>query len=59
MQILNSKGDKVDIDDAVVDRFGSGLNGQLAQPGDAGYDEARTIWNAMIDRRPALIAWAR
>jgi FAD/FMN-containing dehydrogenase len=31
------------------------LRGELITPGDAGYDDARTIWNAAHDRRPALI----
>ena len=35
------------------------LDGSLQRPGDPEYDDARTIWNAMIDRRPALIARCR
>jgi len=40
----------------IVDAFAQQLRGQLLREGDKGYDEARQIWNAMIDRRPALIA---
>jgi FAD/FMN-containing dehydrogenase len=34
----------------------SNLRGTVALAGEDGYDAARTIWNAMIDRRPALVA---
>ena len=33
-----------------------GFSGTLDAPGTAGYDEARSIWNGQIDRRPRLVA---
>jgi FAD/FMN-containing dehydrogenase len=36
-----------------------GFTGELLRPTDPGYDDARRMWNAMLDKRPALIARCR
>ncbi|SPE34002.1 6-Hydroxy-D-nicotine oxidase [Acidobacteriia bacterium SbA2] len=41
---------------AAVQGFASRLRGELIQPSDASYDSARKVYNAMIDKHPALIA---
>ena len=41
-----------------MDELRASLRGALCLPGEPGYDQARTIWNAMIDRRPAFIVRA-
>jgi len=44
------------IDQATIEEFKLNLRGQLILPGDEDYDEACKIYNAMIERRPGLIA---
>lgn len=44
------------IDGPALESLRDALRGPVLAPGDPGYDEARSIYNAMIDRRPAAIA---
>ena len=43
------------INQEAVDRFKTNLRGELIGPEDLEYDQARAVFNAMIDKRPALI----
>jgi len=44
------------IEGKLVDELRPRLRGPLLLPGETGYDDARSVWNAMIDRRPLSVA---
>jgi FAD/FMN-containing dehydrogenase len=56
LRIITTEGSDKILEEATVQTLADGLRGRLVRPGDSSYDEARKIWNGMIDRRPALIA---
>src|SRR3954451_815891 len=43
------------LDEEAIQGFVAGVRGPVLRPGDPGYDDARALWNGLIDRRPALI----
>jgi FAD/FMN-containing dehydrogenase len=55
MATVTSSAHQAVVNPAAVRVFRAGLQGNLLQPGDPAYDDARRVFNAMIDRYPALI----
>jgi FAD binding domain len=59
VQIRTLKGGTIALSNDILTALHSELHGSLCLPDEAGYDEARTIWNAMIDRRPGAVVRCR
>ena len=56
VSIRTLSGRDIALPDDAIDGLRGSLHGRLLTSDSTGYDEARTIWNAMVERRPALIA---
>lgn len=56
LRVITSGGNATVLAQTEVQSFADSLRGRLIRSGEGGYDEARRVWNGMIDRRPALIA---
>ena len=56
--VKTGNGGTTQLSTEAIDALRGRLRGALCLPGEPGYEAARTIWNAMIDRRPALVVRA-
>ena len=56
LRFTRSTGANTVLEEPVIEKFESSLRGELIRPYAAGYEDARKLWNGLIDKRPALIA---
>ncbi len=56
IRAVSLAGEELMLEAAAVKELGESLSGRLLLSGDDGYDAARTVWNGMIDKHPAMIA---
>lgn len=55
MKAKTIAGLEIDLNQDTLDGLKMRLRGPVLVPGDVGYEESRTVWNAMIDRKPAVV----
>ncbi len=55
LHVMTRAGGQTTIKQGLVDELSRTMGGQVLTPSSAEYDKARAVWNAMFDRRPALI----
>ncbi|TIT41408.1 MAG: FAD-dependent oxidoreductase, partial [Mesorhizobium sp.] len=55
MSFTTLDGAKATVDAAALEALSARIRGTVLRDGDDAYEDARGIWNSMIDRRPALI----
>jgi FAD/FMN-containing dehydrogenase len=59
MRVTTTEGREIELKQDTLDGLKMRLRGPLFVPGDVGHEESRTVWNAMIDRKPAVVARCR
>ena len=59
IRLASLQGGAIALGSDTIAAFRQTLRGNLCLPQETGYDEARTIWNAMIDRHPGAVVRCR
>ena len=55
LEVSTLEGKSIKLDNAAIDALDENLRGTVIFPNSDGYDDARQIWNGMIDRKPGMI----
>lgn len=55
MKVKTLKDLEIDLNQDLIDGLKMSLQGSVLVAGDSAYEESRTVWNSMIDRRPAIV----
>jgi FAD/FMN-containing dehydrogenase len=55
LRVKTSAGTETVVEETVIEELKEGLRGDLLRAGDENYESARRVFNAMIDKRPAMI----
>ncbi|TFV41210.1 FAD-binding oxidoreductase [Bradyrhizobium niftali] len=55
IRLASLQGEAITLESDAIEAFRQTLRGNVCLAEEPGYDEARTIWNAMIDRRPGAV----
>lgn len=59
MRVKTMDGREIDLKQDALDNLKMRIRGTVLVPDDVGYDESQTFWNAMIDRKAAVVARCR
>ncbi len=56
LKLADAQGGERNVSSNEVERFTEKFKGEVLHPADTAYDDARTVWNGMVDKHPGLIA---
>src|SRR5918995_470784 len=56
MRMKTLAGRELELPEDALNGLKARLRGPVLTPADPGYEDSRTVWNSMIDRRPAVVA---
>ena len=54
-ELRTRDGQATTVSEEAITALAEALRGRLVRPSDADYEDARAVWNGMVDRYPALI----